>query len=132
MLFWKPMYLQCLDIRRCRCSFLDRGICAGLIFAVADALLAAVVSATCFSLNLQMLFTLPVMYNCICILPFLYLADTPRRNFASSICSFYTLQIPPAEILHLQQRIIEVCRYPGSRKSKSTLLIYLFLLQHTT
>ena len=131
-LFWCLMYLYPRFIRCCRCFFCAPYICTALIFIVADTFFETDVSATYFSLNLQMLFSLPIMYNCICILPFLYLADTPSRNFASSIRSFYTLQIPPAEILHLQQRIIEVCRYPGSRKSKSTLLIYLFLLQHTT
>ena len=111
MLFWKLLYLHYLDIRCCRCSFGNQCICKALIFIVVDALLVADVSATCFSLNLQMLFTLPVMYNCICILPFLYLADTPSRNFASSICSFYTLQILPAEILHPHFQKIHYRRY---------------------
>ena len=38
MSLWQLMYLQVLDIRYCRCSFLDRCICKTLIFSVADAL----------------------------------------------------------------------------------------------
>ena len=93
------MYLQDLDICYCRCSFDSRCIRAGLIFAVADALLAAVVSATCFSLSLQMLFSLPGMYNCIYILPFLGLEDTPFVNFASSILENPLSQISSLNIL---------------------------------
>jgi len=45
MLFWQLMYLQ------------------GLIFAVTDAIFLTNVSATCFSLSLQILLSLPVMYK---------------------------------------------------------------------
>ena len=130
------MYLHYLDIRYCRYSFLGRCIYAGLIFAVADALLAAVVSATCFSLNLQILLSLPIMYNCICILSFLVFEDTSFTNFASTShifdnvrmlllkithpCSFYALQILPILILHLQSPKIHYRRYRRSISFKFT------------
>ena len=65
MLFLRPMYPRWLNICCCRCSFLDRCIYKALIFIVADALFGINVSATCSSLDLQMLFSLPGMYNCI-------------------------------------------------------------------
>ena len=111
MSLWQLMYLQDLDIRYCRCSFLDRCICKTLIFSVADALFLINVSATCFSSNLQILLSLPVMYNCIYILPFLWPEDASRRNFASSTCSFHNLQILPSKILHPQLALSMPCRY---------------------
>ena len=111
MLFFRPIYLQNLDIHRCRCSFLDRYICKTLIFTVADALLATNVSAPCFSLNLQILFTLPVMYNCIYILPFLGFEDTPFANFASTFHIFDNMRILLIEILHPQFALSITCRF---------------------
>ena len=122
------MYLQALDIRYCRCSFLDRCIYKALIFIVADALFGINVSATCFSSNLQILLSLPVMYNCICILPFLGFKDTPFANFASTshifdnvkmlpskithpTCSFNALRILHIKILHLQSPKIHYRKY---------------------
>ena len=105
------MYLQNLDIHRCRCSFLDRYICKTLIFTVADALLATNVSAPCFSLNLQILFTPPVMYNCIYILPFLGFEDTLFANFASTFHIFDNMRILLIEILHPQLAFSTPCRY---------------------
>ena len=93
------MYLHISLIQCCRCLCGNRCICTGLIFAVADALLAAVVSATYVSLNLQILFILPGMYNCIYILPFLGLEDTPFVNFASSILENPLSQISSLNIL---------------------------------
>ena len=93
------MYLHISLIQCCRYLCGNRCICAGLIFTVADALLAAVVSATYVSLNLQMLFSLPGMYNCIYILPFLGLEDTPFVNFASSILENPLSQISSLNIL---------------------------------
>ena len=61
LLFWDLMYLYPRFICRRRCSFLDRCICKTLIFTIADALLGTNVSATYFSLNLQMLFSLPAI-----------------------------------------------------------------------
>ena len=101
LLFWNLMYLYSRFIR-CRRYFFDNWcICTALIFIVADALLGINTSATCFSSNLQILLSLPVMYNCIYILPFLWPEDASRRNFASSTCSFHNLQILPSQILHL-------------------------------
>ena len=67
MLFFRPMYLQDFNIHYCRCYFGDQRICKTLIFTIADAILGTNVSATYFSLNLQMLFSLPTIYNCIYI-----------------------------------------------------------------
>ena len=113
MLFFRPMYLQ------------------GLIFAVADAIFETEVSATCFSLNLQMLFSLPVMYNCIYILSFLGFKDTSFANLASTShvfdnvrmlpskiphpSSFYTLQILSSKIVHPQLALSMLCRYSSSK-----------------
>ena len=57
---------------------------------------------------------------CILDLLFPWLADTPRRNFASSTCSFHDLQIPPAEILHPQFPHIHYRRYPLSSLASRT------------
>ena len=105
------MYLYCLDIRRCRCFFGSCCICKALIFAVADALFLTNVSATCFSLNLQILFSLPGMYNCIYILPFLGLEDTSFANFTSTSHVFDNVKILSIKILHLQCSKIHYRRY---------------------
>ena len=111
MLFFRPMYLQNLDIRHCRCSFLDRCICKTLIFTVADALFGTNVSAPCFSLNLQILFTPPVMYNCIYILPFLGFEDTLFANFASASHIFDNVRMLLIEIVHPKFALSMTCRY---------------------
>ena len=109
MSLWQLMYLQDLDIRYCRCSFLDRCICKTLIFSVADALFLTNVSATCFSSNLQILLSLPVMYNCIYILPFLGFKDTPFTNFASTSHVFDNVRMFFIEILHPQPALSIPC-----------------------
>ena len=114
MSLWQLMYLQDLDIRYCRCSFLDRCICKTLIFSVADALFLTNVSATCFSSNLQILLSLPVMYNCIYILPFLGFKDTPFTNFASTSHVFDNVKMLSIKILHLQSPRIHYRRYRRS------------------
>ena len=106
------LYHEVICLYRCFCS--NRCICAGLIFAVADALLATVVSATCFSLNLQILLSLPIMYNCIYILPFLGFKDTPFANFASTSHIFDNVKMLPIKILHLQSPRIHYRRYRRS------------------
>ena len=105
------MYLQALDIRYCRCSFLDQCTYKALIFIVADALFGINVSATCFSSNLQILLSLPVMYNCIYILPFLGFKDTPFTNFASTSHVFDNVKMLSIKILHLQCSKIHYRRY---------------------
>ena len=109
------MYLQALDIRYCRCSFLDRCIYKALIFIVADALFGINVSATCFSLNLQILFSLPGMYNCIYILPFLGFKDIPFANFSSASHIFDNMRMFLIEILHPQPVLSIPC---GCSQSK--------------
>ena len=91
MLFWQLMYLHCLDIHCCRCSFLDQCICNLLFFEPADA------------------FSLPVMYNCICILPFLGFKDTPFANFASTSHIFDNVKMLPSKITHLQLAFSMLC-----------------------
>ena len=114
LLFWNLMYLhpEFICCRRCLCD--NRCICTSLIFAVADALFGPTVSATCFSLNLQILFSLPVMYNCICILPFLGFEDTAFANFASTSHIFDNVRMLPIKILHLQFPKIHYRRYRRS------------------
>ena len=102
LLFWCLMYLYPRFICYCRCFCGNRCICTGLIFAVADAFFETDVSTTYFSLNLQMLFSLPVMYNCICILPYLGFKDTSFANFASTSHVFDNVRILLIKILHLQ------------------------------
>ena len=114
MLFFRPMYLQDFNIHYCRCSFGNQRICNLLFFELADAFQ-------------------PAYYiNCIYILPFLGFEDTAFSNFASTshifdnmrmlpikilhpACSFYNLQIHPAEITHLQFHQIHYRRYPPSK-----------------
>ena len=114
MPLWQPLYLHWLNICCCRCSFGSWCICNPLIFAVVDALLGTNVSATCSSLNLQMLFSLSIMYNCICILPFLGFKDTPFANFASTSHIFDNVKMLPIKILHLQSPRIHYRRYRRS------------------
>ena len=116
---WQLMYLQGLDIYCCRCFFGSCCICKTLIFTVADTLFGTNVSATCFSSNLQMLFSLSDMYNYIYILLFLgfedtsfanfficiphfpYLEDAPPWNYASSTSKNPLSQIPSSNILRV-------------------------------
>ena len=97
MLFWQLMYLHCLDIHCCRCYFLDQCICK-----------------TWYSL-LQMLFSLPVMYNCIYILSFLGFKDTSFANLASTSHVFDNVKMLPIKILHLQPVLSIPCRYSSSK-----------------
>ena len=76
-----------------------------IVFFVTD------VSATCFSLNLQILLSLPIMYNCIYILPFLGFKDTSFANFASTSQVFDNVRMLLIKILHLQFPKIHYRRY---------------------
>ena len=109
LLFWCLMYLYpgFICCRRCFCG--NRCICTSLIFAVADAFFETDVSATCFSLNLQILFSLPGMYNCIYILPFLGFKDTPFANFSSASHIFDNMRMFLIEILHPQPTLSMPC-----------------------
>ena len=115
LLFWCLMYLYSRFICLCRCSFGSWCICNPLIFAVADALLGTNVSATCSSLNLQMLFSLSIMYNCICILPFLGFKDTPFANFASTSHVFDNVRMLPSKITHPQLALSMLCGCSSSK-----------------
>ena len=105
------MYLYSRFIRHCRCSFLDQCICKTLIFTIADAILGTNVSATYFSLNLQMLFSLSTILNCIYILPFLGFEDTAFANFASTSHIFDNMRMLLIEIVHPQLALSITCRY---------------------
>ena len=109
--FWYLMYLYSRFIRCCRCSFLDQCICKTLIFTIADAILGTNVSATYFSLNLQMLFSLSTILNCIYILPFLGFEDTAFANFASTSHIFDNMRMLLIEIVHPQLALSITCRY---------------------
>ena len=73
------------------------------------------VSATCFSSNLQILFSLPVMHNCIYILPFLGFKDTPFANFASTSHVFDNVKMLPSKITHPQLALSMLCGYFTSK-----------------
>ena len=111
LLSWDLMYLYPGFICCRRCFFDNWCICTALIFIVTDAFFETDVSATYFSLNLQILFSLPVMHNCIYILPFLELEDTSFANFSSASHVFYDLQMLLIKILHLQSPKIHYRRY---------------------
>ena len=111
LLFWRLMYLYHEVICCRRCFFDNCCICTSLIFAVADAFFETDVSATYFSLNLQILFSLPVMHNCIYILPFLGFKDTPFANFASTSHVFDNVRMLLIEILHPQPALSRPCGY---------------------
>ena len=115
MSLWQLMYLQGLDIRYCRCSFLDRCICKTLIFSVADALFLTNVSATCFSLSLKILLSSPIMYNCIYILLFLGFEDTSFANFTSISHILDNVKMLPSKITHPQLALSMLCRYSQSK-----------------
>ena len=114
LLFFYLMYLYPRFIHCRRCSLGNWCICTALIFASTDTLFQANVSTTCSSLNLQMLFSLSIMYNCICILPFLGFKDTPFANFASTSHIFDNVKMLPIKILHLQSPKIRYRRYHRS------------------
>ena len=112
LLFWCLMYLypRFICCRRCLCD--NRCICTVLIFIVADAFFETNVSATYFSLSLQILLSLPIMYNCIHILPFLKPEDASFANFASTSHIFDNVRILLIKILHLQSPKIPCRRCP--------------------
>ena len=101
MPLWQPLYLHWLNICCCRCSFGSWCICNPLIFAVADALLAADVSAIPWYSLLQMLFwgpaylQLALLWTCRCFSAYL------SCTIASASCLFWDLRILPSQILHL-------------------------------
>ena len=124
------LYPGFICLYRCLCG--NHCICTGLMFAVADALFVIVVSAlswysllqilffetdvsaTYFSLNLQILFSLPVVYNCICILPYLGFKDTSFANFTSTSHVFDNVRMLLIEILHPQLALSMLCGYSSS------------------
>ena len=114
LLFWYLMYLYSGFICCRRCFFDNWCICTALIFIVADAFFETDISATYFSLNLQMLFSLPIMYNCICILPYLGFKDTSFAIFASTSHVFDNVRMLLIEILHPQLALSMLCRYSSS------------------
>ena len=111
LLFWDLMHLHPGFICCRRCLFDNWCICTALIFIVADAFFETDISATYFSLNLQMLFSLPIMYNCICILPYLGFKDTSFAIFASTSHVFDNVRMLLIEILHPQLALSITCGY---------------------
>ena len=103
------MYLHISLIQCCRYLCGNRCICTGLIFTVADALLITDISAICFSLNLQILFSPPIIYKCIYILSFLGFKDTPFANYASTSHIFDNVKMLPSKIMHLQLAFSMLC-----------------------
>ena len=101
LLFWCLMYLHPGFIYCCRCSFNNWCICAGLIFAVANTLLAADVSARPWYSFLQILFFRPMylqlafLWTCRCF------SSCLSCTIASTSCFFWDLRMLPSQILHL-------------------------------
>ena len=87
----------------------------GLIFAVTDALFLTNISATCFSLSLQILLGSPIMYNCIYILPFLGFEDTSFTDFTSTSHIFDNMRVLLIEIMHPQLTLSMPCGYSQSK-----------------
>ena len=124
MLFWQLIYLHWLNIRYCRCFFCNCCICTALIFIVADAFFETDVSATYFSLNLQMLFSLPIIIQLhlhlalsgiICILPYLGFKDTSFAIFTSTSHVFDNLRMFLIEIMHPQLALSITCGYTSQK-----------------
>ena len=97
MLFWQLMYLHCLDIRCCRCSFLDQCICKAwysllqmLFFRPMYLQLALLWTCRCFSVCLA------------CII-------------ASTSCFFWDLKILPSQILQLHHTFSITCGCSSSK-----------------
>ena len=82
-----------------------------MIFVIADALFGINVSATCFSSNLQILLSLPVMYNCIYILSFWGFKDTSFANLASTSHVFDNIRMFLIEIMHPPLALSITCGY---------------------
>ena len=106
------LYPGFICLYRCLCG--NHCICTALIFIVADTFFETDVSATYFSLNLQMLFSLPIMYNCICILHYLGFKDTSFANFTSTSHVFDNVRMLLIEILHPQLALSMLCGYSSS------------------
>ena len=118
-----------LELFACADAFFAPCICTDLIFAVADAFVATVVSAIPWYSLLQILFFRPIYLhlslfmtcrcfsaclsclNCIYILPFLGLKDTSFANFSSASHVFYDLQMLLIEIMHPLLALSITCRY---------------------
>ena len=58
-----------------------------------------------------MLFSLPIMYNCICILHYLGFKDTSFANFTSTSHVFDNVRMLPSKIPHPQPVLSISCRY---------------------
>ena len=123
---WHLMYLHISLIQCCRYLCGNRCICKTLIFSVTDALFLTNVSATCFSSNLQILLSLPVMYNCIYILPFLGFKDTSFANLASTSHVFDNVRMLPSKIPHPQPVLSIPCRYSPVKMCILNLLFQCF------
>ena len=111
MPLWQLLYLQYLDIHCCRCSFLDQCIYIFLFSWLADAF-----QPVCHvQLHLHLAFSGTWGYFLrkffICIPRFLWPADAPHWNCASSTCSFYALQILLSKIMHPLLALSITCRY---------------------
>ena len=109
------MYLHIPLIQCCRYLCGNRCICKTLIFSVTDALFLTNISATCFSLSLQILLGSPIMYNCIYILPFLGFEDTSFTDFTSTSHIFDNMRVLLIEIMHPQLTLSMPCGYSQSK-----------------
>ena len=99
MPFWQLRYLQGLDIRFRRCSFLDRCICNLLFLWLADAFQPAYHVQLHLHLSFSRIWGYFLFKFYICIPRFLWSADTSHQNFASSIPKNSLSQIPSPNTL---------------------------------
>ena len=81
------------------------------LFACADALLEAAVSAMPWYSPLQMLFFRLMYLQLAFLWTYRCFLHCLSCTIASSTCPFYTLQILPAKILHPQSALSTPCRY---------------------
>ena len=110
LLFWCLMYLYSRFICLCRCSFGSWCICKAW-YSLLQMLFSWPMYLQLAFLSLQILLSLPVMYNCIYILPFLGFEDTAFVNFASTSHIFDNVRMLPIEILHPQFALSITCRF---------------------
>ena len=108
-LFWHLMYLYISLIHCCRYLCGNRCICTGLIFAVADAFVATVVSAIPWYSLLRMLFFRPMYLHLSLFMTCRCFSACLSCTIASTSCLFWDLRILPSQILHLHPTFSMPC-----------------------
>ena len=89
--------------------FLDRCICAALIFAIADVFVATIVSAIPWYSLSQMLSLGPMYLQLTFLWTCRYFSTCLPCTIASTSCHFQDLRILPSQILHLHPTFSMTC-----------------------